>query len=117
MTIRSHRPLTAAHQMSGLQQNLHITFCRLVGYRGPARVWQAGAAIRAAVRFLISPKGSAMAWTLPPGDDPVLVVITDCPVCFSAGSARRGVCDICGADVNPLPDEHAGESELLRPDV
>jgi hypothetical protein len=54
-----------------------------------------------------------MAWTLPPGNDPVLVVITDCPVCFSAGSARRGVCDICGADVTPLPDEHAGEGELL----
>jgi len=27
------------------------------------------------------------------------VVLTDCPFCLSAGSARRGVCDICGAAV------------------
>jgi hypothetical protein len=55
-----------------------------------------------------------MTWTLPPGEDPVRVVVTDCPVCFSAGSARRGVCDICGADVADvtMPDEHAG-GELL----
>jgi hypothetical protein len=52
-----------------------------------------------------------MTWTLPPGNDPVRVVVTDCPVCFSAGSARRGVCDICGADVT-TPDDRAGE-ELL----
>ena len=58
-----------------------------------------------------------MTWTLPPGPSPALVVITDCPVCFSAGSARRGVCDICGAEVGQLADErqdeHDGEGALL----
>jgi hypothetical protein len=25
------------------------------------------------------------------------VEVADCPICLSAGSVRRGVCDICGA--------------------
>jgi hypothetical protein len=25
------------------------------------------------------------------------VEVADCPTCLSAGSVRRGVCDICGA--------------------
>ena len=34
------------------------------------------------------------------------VEVADCPTCLSAGSVRRGVCDICGArpvDVEPHP--------------
>jgi hypothetical protein len=27
----------------------------------------------------------------------VTVELADCPACLSAGSVRRGVCDICGA--------------------
>jgi hypothetical protein len=27
----------------------------------------------------------------------VTVEVADCPICLSAGSVRRGVCDICGA--------------------
>jgi hypothetical protein len=27
----------------------------------------------------------------------VAVEVADCPSCLSAGSVRRGVCDICGA--------------------
>ena len=27
----------------------------------------------------------------------VTVEVADCPACLSAGSVRRGVCDICGA--------------------
>ena len=57
-----------------------------------------------------------MTWTLPPGQEPVLVVVSDCPVCFSAGSARRGVCDICGAEVGQVPDgrdQRDGEGALL----
>ena len=54
-----------------------------------------------------------MTWSLPPGQGPGMVVITDCPVCFSAGSARRGVCDICGAKVGPSGDEREDASALL----
>jgi hypothetical protein len=34
------------------------------------------------------------------------VEVADCPSCLSAGSVRRGVCDICGArpsDAHPRP--------------
>ena len=41
----------------------------------------------------------------PPGSGPAPVVVTDCPVCRSAGSVRRGVCDICGAEVPGRADE------------
>ena len=36
----------------------------------------------------------------------VTVEVADCPACLSAGSVRRGVCDICGArpmDARPSP--------------
>jgi hypothetical protein len=36
----------------------------------------------------------------------VAVEVADCPSCLSAGSVRRGVCDICGArpvDARPRP--------------
>jgi hypothetical protein len=36
----------------------------------------------------------------------VAVEVADCPSCLSAGSVRRGVCDICGArpaDAHPRP--------------
>ena len=32
----------------------------------------------------------------------VAVEVADCPSCLSAGSVRRGVCDICGA--RPVDD-------------
>jgi hypothetical protein len=42
------------------------------------------------------------------------VVLTDCPFCLSAGSARRGVCDICGAAVPVVaPDAGPDSSQLL----
>jgi hypothetical protein len=40
------------------------------------------------------------------GRRPVAVEVSDCPSCLSAGSVRRGVCDICGArpvDAPPRP--------------
>jgi hypothetical protein len=30
---------------------------------------------------------------------PSPVELTDCPACLSAGSVRRGVCDICGTEI------------------
>ena len=54
-----------------------------------------------------------MMWMLPPGADPVSVEISDCPACLSAGSARRGVCDICGERNTVTPGRRAGEGELL----
>jgi hypothetical protein len=36
----------------------------------------------------------------------VTIELADCPACLSAGSVRRGVCDICGArpmDAGTLP--------------
>ncbi len=42
----------------------------------------------------------------------VAVEVADCPACLSAGSVRRGVCDICGArpaDAEPRPI-HAAHS-------
>jgi hypothetical protein len=42
-------------------------------------------------------KGIAMNSSLLPGSLPAPVLITDCTTCRSAGSVRRGVCDICGA--------------------
>lgn len=33
------------------------------------------------------------------------VSLGDCPACLSAGSVRRGVCDICGTRVEELPPE------------
>jgi hypothetical protein len=38
----------------------------------------------------------------------VPVEVADCPSCLSAGSVRRGVCDICGArpvDTGPRPTQ------------
>ena len=49
----------------------------------------------------------------PQGTGPVPVVPTDCPVCLSAGSARRGVCDICGAQVPVVAVPRPGNGELL----
>ena len=37
--------------------------------------------------------------TLVPEHEPVPVVVGDCPACLSAGSVRRGVCDICGTEM------------------
>jgi hypothetical protein len=49
------------------------------------------------------------------GTGPVPVVPTDCSVCLSAGSARRGVCDICGARVPAVVIRRPDEGELLLP--
>jgi hypothetical protein len=40
-----------------------------------------------------------------PEREPVPVALSDCPTCLSAGSVRRGVCDICGTE--------AGERDLV----
>ncbi len=37
----------------------------------------------------------------------VAVEVADCPRCLSAGSVRRGVCDICGARTVKAPSQAA----------
>lgn len=37
----------------------------------------------------------------------VPVGLADCPACLSAGSVRRGVCDICGTRADDAPPEDA----------
>jgi hypothetical protein len=36
---------------------------------------------------------------------PDAVELRDCPECLSAGSVRRGVCDICGRHVTARADD------------
>jgi hypothetical protein len=52
-----------------------------------------------------------MTWSSMPGTAPAAVVVTDCPVCSSAGSARRGVCDICGARSESAVGNHAADTQ------
>jgi hypothetical protein len=39
------------------------------------------------------------------------VKLADCPACLSAGSVRRGVCDICGTRVDDTPPAAAWPQE------
>jgi hypothetical protein len=39
------------------------------------------------------------------------VGLADCPTCLSAGSVRRGVCDICGTRADDVPPAEAWPQE------
>ena len=48
------------------------------------------------------------------GRGPVLILDTDCPLCQSAGSVRRGRCDVCGGRLNqPEPLALAEKWQLV----